>query len=413
MRIASLFLAITVASGCDAPQKWEVSAQLDLEEAEVLLNQADPGGLDSKLLIKEIPEIPMPANLRPCCIMGDNAMVRIGPVPIPFFRLPNTRGLDDLGEHAYGSGFVRTVRSGHAEFTIDPENNGLVYTCRGGFIDTAHMREWTDWTLFFAAAFARAMETGTEIKYSRGSVPIRIVLTPIQKDLIMKIGVRRLTVALAQWTTFNLSVWHEIETWYGAYSVPGWPEEASAFSPEDLFSNILGIRIAAGVIFHRGGAESETLYNEAVGNSIEGILNYLGAVPKPLAHQATQAVDGLWWNSKARLPDKNFILRRNFQFYSQQGWQVPPVMLRAPHFAELRAACVNPKPIKLVVLDSLDGYKFEDWVTIHFELDKELAEHKPFPRYGTSVTQRDLPAIVSAIRDQNEEEFGEGADRPY
>ena len=24
-------------------------------------------------------------------------------------------------------------------------------------------------------------------------------------------------------------------------------------------------------------------------------------------------VDGLWWDSQARLPDKNFILRRNFQ----------------------------------------------------------------------------------------------------
>ncbi len=412
MRIATLFLAFTLAS-CAVPQKWMISAQLDRERAKNLLSQADPGDLDSELLTKEVPVIPMPMKLRPCCIMGDNARVRIGPVPVPFFRLPNTRGPEDLGEHAYGSGFVRTVRSGRTDLAFDPENNGLVYTCHGGFVDTAHMREWADWTLFFTAALCSALETGTEIDYPNGSIPIRIVLTPIQKDLVLKIGFRRLSVALAQWVSFNLSMWHEIETWYGAHSIPGWSEEASAFSPEDMFSNILGMRITAGIIFHRG-AESEVLYNEAVGNWIQGVLGYLAAVPEPLSQQAIQVVDGLWWDSEAHLPDKNFILRRNFQFDSQQGWQVPPIMLRAPHFSELRAACGDaPKPVKLVVLDSLDGHKFEDWITIHFELSKQLAKQKPFLRYGTSITQKDLPDIVSAIRDQNEEEFGEGADRPY
>ena len=92
----------------------------------------------------------------------------------------------------------------------------------------------------------------------------------------------------------------------------------------------------------------------------------------------------------------------------------PTFKLRGPRLAELRTACGNnPKPVNLVVLDSLNGHKLEDWVTIHFDLNQELAKQEPFLKYGTSVTQRDLPDIVSAIRDQNEEEFGEGADRPY
>lgn len=413
MRITPLLLAITVVS-CAVPQKWKMSARPDLEKAEVLLSQADPGNLGSELMIKEVPIIPMPVNLRPCCIMGDNARVRIGSVPVPLFGLPNVRGSDDLGEHAYGSGVVRTVRSGRTELTIDPENNGLVYTCRAGFIDTAHMREWADWTLFFASAFARALDTGLDIEYPGGSVPIRITLTPIQKHLVLKVGVRRLAVALAQWVSFNLSMWHEVDTWYGAHSIPGWSEEASAFSPEDMFSNMLGMRITAGILFHRSGAESEALYNETVGNWVKEILDYLGAVPRPLAHQAIQAVDGLWWDSKAHLPDKNFLLRRNFQFDSQQGWQVPSVILRDPRFAKLRAACGDdPKPVKLVAINSLDGHKFKDWITIHFELDKKLSKQKPFLKYGTSITQIDLPSIVSAIRDQNEKEFGVGADKPY
>ena len=43
-----------------------------------------------------------------------------------------------------------------------------------------------------------------------------------------------LTMAIARRLAFQLSIWHEIATWYGWSAVPGYPEKLSAFSPEDL-----------------------------------------------------------------------------------------------------------------------------------------------------------------------------------
>ncbi|OWA85706.1 hypothetical protein BV377_29140, partial [Klebsiella pneumoniae] len=43
---------------------------------------------------------------------------------------------------------------------------------------------------------------------------------------------------LAGHLAFEIALWHEIAQWYGFQSVPGFSEEISAFSPEDLYSNL-------------------------------------------------------------------------------------------------------------------------------------------------------------------------------
>jgi len=75
----------------------------------------------------------------------------------------------------------------------------------------------------------------------------RVVLRPPPRDLLEHLGRLRLAISLAQWAAYQLSIWHEIITWYGWSSLRGGSEEASAFSPEDLYSNLVGIRIAGGV----------------------------------------------------------------------------------------------------------------------------------------------------------------------
>jgi hypothetical protein len=51
-----------------------------------------------------------------------------------------------------------------------------------------------------------------------------------------------LVLWLAEWTAWQMSIWHETVTWFGWDAVPGFSEEASAFSPEDLYSNPLAAR---------------------------------------------------------------------------------------------------------------------------------------------------------------------------
>ena len=62
---------------------------------------------------------------------------------------------------------------------------------------------------------------------------------------------------LAGHLAFEIAQWHEIAQWYGFQSVPGFSEEISAFSPEDLYSNLLGARLAINVILSGHGGSLE------------------------------------------------------------------------------------------------------------------------------------------------------------
>lgn len=77
-------------------------------------------------------------------------------------------------------------------------------------------------------------------------------------------GVRQryqLAAWLAGHLAFEIAQWHEIAQWYGFQSVPGFSEEISAFSPEDLYSNLLGARLAINVILSGHGGSLED-YNQ-------------------------------------------------------------------------------------------------------------------------------------------------------
>ena len=413
VRMASLVALPILVSACVGPPKWRAPMQHTTAEAEIALTADDPVVLDRDILIHEVVRIPMPKTLRPCCILGDQAKVRLGPVPVPFVRMPNMQGRGDLGRHAYDSGIVRLQRSGERDLGVNPERNGVVYTCRGGFIDIAHVRDWSDWTLYLGSLFASSVDTGVVLELPDEGGPRRVELKPIPMTLIEKVGLRRISGALAQWTAFQLSIWHEIITWYGWRALRGWSEEASAYSPEDLYSNLVGIRLAGAIIARRGATSSEGLYNEAVDLWLQGLLAHLGALPRYLGRDAIRAVDGLWWDSSARLPDKRFVIRRHFELGDQHPWLIPEHRLDDPAFAKLRASCGDePDPLPLTLPHASREVRFADWVTVSIELSDRYAERAPFPELGRTITQEEFPAIVAANREQNREEFGPDADRP-
>jgi hypothetical protein len=109
-----------------------------------------------------------------------------------------------------------------------------------------------------------------------------------------------------------MSIWHEIATWYGFASVPGFSEEASAFSPEDLFSNGIGVRLMPAIVYHHAES-SEYDFNESVDQWLRKVT------------EAAKSVDKLWWDSDARVPEKAIVLRRNMNFEGTVvPWLVPP-----------------------------------------------------------------------------------------
>ncbi len=220
---------------------------------------------------------------------------------------------------------------------------------------------------------------------------------------------RAIAIELGQWLAFQLSVWHEIATWFGWSSMSAFPEKVSSFSPEDLYSNLIGVRIAAAIASQRT-ARDESLYNRSVDEWLDRILSHLGAVPADVGSEAMRSVDGLWWDSTARLPDPRLVLRRNMGVGAVvTPWLVPPDRM-GPALVEQCGS--QPKALPMANPERLAGPDFSDRASLLIELSEELAHQEPFRSLGGRITERDFPAILKAIRAQNRAEFGAGADRP-
>ena len=401
-------LALTLSLSCVQPPRWTASDEPTPELARVLIETDQPERLALVTGPAELPAIPVRERLRPCCAFGSNLRLSAGAVPIPAHRLPNVIGPDQLGPHTYDAGIVHRRASGDEEFAINRERNGLVYTCRGGFIDTAHVRDYLDWTAYFGSQLAAAaLGSGTReiaLPDEGGSRRVRIGELPPLFGSELLAAVR----GSAEWLAFQLSVWHEIATWYGYESIPGFPEQASAFSPEDFYSNLLGTKLAA-VMIQRRSLRTEPLFNHSATQWIAEALAALRAVPREVGEDAMQALDGVWWNSQARVSQKELLLRRSFAIGNPiEPWRVPDAL--APE--SLRKACAGATPAPLANPDAEHGVRFASWVMLEIDVDPAILAQPGFPKLGPRITQADFPAIVAAAHVQNREEAGPDADHP-
>jgi hypothetical protein len=401
-----LLVALPVAA-CFVPTRWEVAPQPQPVDAALLLAE-DPGDLVADLRPEEISELPLRRRLRTCCLFGSELRAELLGLPIPFYRIPNVLDPDELGPHSYDAGAVRVDFADRQPIAVDSERNGLVYTCQGGFIDIAHVRDNVDWALFLAAQFGRKLGGAFEIDLGNEAGRRRVEVRPLAKEVIDRVGRRRISVWLAEWLAFQLSVWHELATWYGFESVAGFPERDSAFSPEDLYSNALGGRLLAGIV-HRRQADTARLYDKAVDAWLLQVLAYLKPVPKDVAREAVAAIDGRWWDSRARLPSPALVLRRSFDVASPLlPWRVPEDV--AP--PALAAFCAGETARPLWIYGERLGVPLARYVTLRIELDAERAANEHLRGYGGVVTQDDFPALTESVRRQALREFGPRADRP-
>jgi hypothetical protein len=333
---------------------------------------------------------------------------------VPGVEIGNILGPGDVGPHRYDNGFLSLEVSDPRGF-VDDENNGLVYTCRGGFVDTAHVRDNADNTLALADAVARLMDDGGEIEVPPQGAQMRVELRAIPAATIERHGRIRLAVVLAQWLAYQLSIWHEIATWYGFASMGEWPEKISSFSPEDLYSNELGARISGAIILDHG-ARSDIEYNLNMDAWIEQMLRRLEVVSLADAVAAAQAVDAAWWDSERRIPDWQLVQRRRMDTGPLlHPWILETASPGAKGSVQPIAACRGAgPPLVLRVEEGWGGVPFRDVATVAFEVgDAMVAAGFPLPRAGSRrVTQDDFPAIIAEIRRQNASVFGAAADRP-
>ncbi|EEW39411.1 hypothetical protein HMPREF0484_4525 [Klebsiella pneumoniae subsp. rhinoscleromatis ATCC 13884] len=209
-------------------------------------------------------ELPPPESLRPCCAFGYDLHVRAAGIPIPMYQIGNVLTLGTLGKHHYNDSAFGAVKN---LLGLSEEQNGLIYTRRGGFIDIAHVRDTADNTFYLFNRIAPTLGQAGRIFYSEELGVRRVQLNAFTPPA----GVRQ-RYQLAAWLAGHLAF--EIAQWYGFQSVPGFSEEISAFSPEDLYSNLLGARLAINVILSGHGGSLED-YNQAMDAALKQVLTRL------------------------------------------------------------------------------------------------------------------------------------------
>ena len=405
--IALALLGVLVLAVCTSQPRWRATRNPDALDAAAVL-ASDTSSLRRDLRPDEVPVIPIRQRLRPCCAFGSILQVRIGAVKIPGVAIENIRSPDGIGHHNYDAG-----QRGN-EVAAGAENNGLVYTCRGGFIDIAHVRDYADWTLFLASQIGRHLETGTviELPDEEGGYR-RFLLKPVDPELVRIVGRQALSGSLAVWAGFQLSIWHEIATWYGWASFGLFSERASAFSPEDLYSNLLGAKLVVPII-ESSRDISEDLFDRSVDVWLAQALAFLGGVDAELGEEAMRSVDQIWWDTKALLPDANLVLRRNIQLGSTiHPWQVPATPGSPELMDRLGQRCGGNLSAHVLRNPSrIPGLAFDDVLTFEIELSDEFATKPALREIGRTVSQSDFPRILERIRSEVLEEFGPFGDQP-
>jgi hypothetical protein len=286
---------------------------LALSLAVASLAQAQPGKTDvlpfeqARRIWPVAQNLSPPESLRPCCAFGYNLQVRAAGIPIPVYQIGNLLSLSTLGHHHYNDSALGAVKN---IVGLSDETNGLIYTRRGGFIDIAHVRDTADNTFYLFTRLYPKLGREWRLFYSEELGLRRAQFYAFTPPASMT-DRYNLAAWLAGHVAFQLAQWHEIAQWYGFQSVAGFSEEISAFSPEDLYANLLGARLAVNVIL-QGHAGSVENYNLAMDKALSQDLIGLEAVNEAETERQFREVDGDWWNSKRRVPDKFLVLKRNY-----------------------------------------------------------------------------------------------------
>jgi hypothetical protein len=361
---------------------------------------------------------PEPRRLRPCCAFGGVMKVKLLGVPVPWYRHKPLRGPTDIGPHEYDPGVLQILPSpihdearrrafepsGRDEFP-KRENNGEIYTCRGGFLDTAHVRDFADLAWFLAPRIEQRLETGGAFDLRDYGGERRITIHPVPRDELARAGRTRLAIAVAGRLSFDLSVWREAATWYGYQSVPPWPEKLSSFSPEDLYSNLLGTKLAEGILLTTP-IRSRRDWDLAMTAWLDAAMAALGVVPVETARERMDSVDDVFWSSSRWIPDWRITKRRKFD----RGPEVAPWVVHAHASSRgARAACEpDDRPVTLPVEDELHGVPIGRIADIHVVAsDRLVRKGLPLSRpEERRIVESDFQSLIEAVRRESEEGLG-------
>lgn len=315
----------------------------------------------------------LPSTQRPkdrlCCAFVSRMPLHLGDSHMPIM-LDEVISPAALGQHSYG-GWARSR-----------EGIGLVYTRRGGFIDLGHTRDYADLTAYFAAHLRPLLAAGS------GTIEVhpllserRVVITkPVPPELLDDTSLR-----IARRAAFEISVWTEVVQLCGKGKMRGAAEVYSAFTPDDLYSNLLGTQLGAQAF------TSHRPYDEAMTVGLAETLSRMGALPRRETTRVLHALGGSWWRPDVAWPSADIAIARS--------WTIGPRLLpmRAPGAV---VASGDDPPVALdVPASDRAGRPLTDYYQV--ELVPDVASLSCFSGQEV-VTSHDLPALVERLREHEE-----------
>ena len=230
-----------------------------------------------------------------------------------------------------GTPFIGPNLGTHGYAYRPSEKDGIVYTCRAGHIDVAHLRIAADWTAYLTAqtyrhlmksdaGFSYKLAVDHSREYVQFTYPAQwSSLSEPQRQEIAG----RIALAVGPYLTYTMTTWHEILTWFG-YRCVGLPTEfPSAFSWEDSFSNLLGTVIAVQAL-----GDAQHPYNEAMRLALDREMAKLGIQPAEVAKKASESVQDKW--STGAVVMLVTMRKRNFDIGLGDGMVTPTLVPDMP-----------------------------------------------------------------------------------
>ncbi len=308
-----------------------------------------------------------------------------------------------LGSYASdtpGTNFISPTALGNHSYVYSlTERNGIVYTCRGGHIDITHLRIAADYTKYLTEMVKSHLENGQSDFTFKLNVEPSIYFAKIQypADWDTSDGpdkqriIDEISLELGQYLTFNMTTWHEILTWFGYKCMGFLPETPSAFSWEDVYSNLVGVRLGARAI-----TDTQHGYNEAMTIAINEELEYLGIQPAKTARKAASKMNGKWYKGILFVDMK----QRNMDTGIDDGFVTPTL-------SDDIAECPDAKPhsYPAPTLQKFHSRGFEIKIEIEpreFEKGKILKIIHPDGKGKRINLETDLPIILNTVKQQAE-----------
>lgn len=323
-------------------------------------------------------------NVTPNIRRGSLATTTLG-IPLLHPRPPFLNP-DKLGSHSY--------------FPNPFEKNGIVYTCDGGHIDIAHVRANADDTRYIVEKIYNCMMKKKKkfvffLAFEQSHHVLEFTYPGNWSELPKKEReeiARELSLEAGAFVTFHTTLWHEFMSWFGVRFAIIDPQFNSAFSWEDIYSNILGVKIGIQAL-----QDTEHNYNRAVTIAINNELRILRVVPRIKAIQLTESMRGKWFKGN-HVPD---MIRRNTDIGTDDGF-VSPVLIPGA-FEDAKARPIEvPKLEKMTVKGFGITYKI---IPVYFEGQKVLKIAHPGGKAKSIEPVKDYPKLIEYINKKAVEKY--------